>query len=415
MAMSAAFPLFVGLRYAALPRGNRFASLVSAVALLAMSLGVAALIVVLSVMNGFEQELRDRILAVTPHAVISGPAEAQAAWSELEARLDATGALRARAPFSGAAVMLSAGSRVQGVQLEGIEPQREAAASGLDAFFIDGGLAALRPGEYRIALGSLVARELGVVPGDRVTVVLPELVLSPAGVLPRLRQFEVAGVFRVGAQVDASTAFVHRLDAARLLRRDASRELRLWFHDPRQAPAAMARLEGALDEGFVATDWSASQGSLFAAIRMEKRVIGLLLLVMVAVAAFNIVSIMTMTVAEKRGAIAVLRTLGASRSQIMGIFLTRGMLLGGSGLLLGLAMGLPLARYAGAVTAWIEGLFGFRLFNPGVYFISYLPSLLRWQDVVQISLVAVLLTVLATLYPAWRATRVGPAELLAHD
>ncbi len=412
MPMFAAFPLFVGLRYAALPRGNRFASLVSAVALLAMSLGVAALIVVLSVMNGFEQELRDRILAVTPHAVISGPAEAQAAWSELEARLDATGALRARAPFSGAAVMLSAGSRVQGVQLEGIEPQREAAASGLDAFFIDGGLAALRPGEYRIALGSLVARELGVVPGDRVTVVLPELVLSPAGVLP---QFEVVGVFRVGAQVDASTAFVHRLDAARLLRRDASRELRLWFHDPRQAPAAMARLAGALDEGFVASDWSESQGSLFAAIRMEKRVIGLLLLVMVAVAAFNIVSIMTMTVAEKRSAIAVLRTLGASRSQIMGIFLTRGMLLGGSGLLLGLAMGLPLAHYAGAVTAWIEGLFGFRLFNPGVYFISYLPSLLRWQDVVQISLVAVLLTVLATLYPAWRATRVGPAELLAHD
>lgn len=409
------FPYFVGLRYAMAPRGNRFVSVVSSVALLGLTLGVAALIVVLSVMNGFERELRDRILAVIPHAILEADATARLDWPVLREALRARPGVRGVAPFVGGSVMLSAGAQVQGAVLTGVLPKLEGPASGLDRHMIEGELVLLKAREYGIVLGSLLARQLGVTMGDRVTVVLPRVSVTAAGLLPRLRRFRVVGLFSVGAQVDADTALIHLDDAERLFQSPEAQGLRLWFDDADLAPASVIALGAEIGEEIITRDWTNTQGSLFAAIRNEKRMIGLLLLVMVAVAAFNIVSIMTMTVAEKRSAVAVLRTLGASPTDVMLIFVTRGCAIGLTGISLGVLLGVPLAQHIGEVIAMLERVLGFRVFNPGVYFISHMPSLLRWPDVWHIVLAALLLTVSATLFPAWRAMSISPAEILSHD
>jgi len=409
------FPLFIGLRYVRARRRTRFISVVSAVALAGLALGVMSLIVVLSVMNGFDRELRTRILSMVPHVLVHAQ-QPLVDWEPLAARLEEEAGVLAAAPFIGGTAMLSTPGVVRGVELNGIRPDRDARVSPIARYMVAGTLEDLAPGRFGIVLGNLLARGLGVQPGDTVTVMLPELTVTPAGAYPRMRRFEVVGVFAVGAQVDASTALIHLDDAARLYRTGGGVQgVRLALTDPDLAPDVRGRIAPALGPGLVAEDWSVSQGSLFSAIRMEKRMVTLLMMVIVAVAAFNIVSILTMVVAEKRGAIAVLRTMGASPRQIMAIFTVQGSLIGLAGLGAGLAAGVPLAYHVGSVAGALERVLGFRLFNPNVYFISYIPSQVRLADIVLIAGCGFALAVLATLYPSLRAARIGPAEALRYE
>jgi lipoprotein-releasing system permease protein len=294
------------------------------------------LLVVLSVMNGFDRELRTRILSMVPHVLVHAAHPLQD-WEPLATALEQDPAVVGVAPFIGGTAMLSTPGVVRGVELTGIRPERDARVSPIGRYMVQGDLAQLRPGAFGVVIGNLLARSLGVQPGDHVTLMLPELSVTPAGAYPRMRRFRVVGIFAVGAQVDATTALIHLDDAARLYRTGGGVQgVRLALADPDLAPVVRERIASALAAGLVAEDWSVSQGSLFSAIRMEKRMVTLLLLVIVAVAAFNIVSILTMVVAEKRGAIAVLRTMGASPRQVMAIFTVQGSLIG----LAGLAMGL---------------------------------------------------------------------------
>ncbi len=389
-------------------------SVVSAVALCGLALGVMALIVVLSVMNGFDRELRARILSLVPHVTVHTRGSAED-WRPLARRLANVPGVSAALPWTGGTAMLSTPGVVRGVELGGLRPEEDADASGVSASMVSGALQDLRPGGFGIVLGGLLARSLGVDVGDTVTVMLPQLTVTPAGAWPRMRRFRVVGVFKVGAQVDASTALVHLEDAARLYRTGQGvHAVRLLLEHPSDAPLIAAQL-GTLEAGRTIEDWSRTQGTLFNAVRMEKRMVTLLLMVVVAVAAFNIVSILTMVVAEKRGAIAVLRTMGASPGQVMAVFAAQGTLTGVVGIAVGLAAGIPLALHAGAILAWFEELLGLRLFDPNVYFISYLPSQLQGADVALVSGLALLLCVLATLYPARRAAAISPAEALRYE
>ena len=407
------FPLFLGLRYARARRRARFVSVVSLVALSGLALGVTALVVVLSVMNGFDRELRARILSLVPHVMVRGEPLLDD-WPAVAARLGEMPGVDAAMPWIGGTAMLSSPGVVRGVEISGLRPREDGAASGIAAHMRDGSLDALQPGEFGIVLGNLLARSLGVGPGDTVTLMLPELTLTPAGAFPRMRRFRVVGTFAVGAQVDATTALIHLADAARLYRTgEKAQAVRLVLREPQQAPQLAAGI--AAREALAVDDWSRTQGTLFSAVRMEKRMVTLLLMVIVAVAAFNIVSILTMVVAEKRGAIAVLRTMGASPGQVMASFAIQGTLIGMAGIALGLLAGIPLAIHAGTIVAALEHALGLRLFDPAVYFISYLPSELRMGDVALVGGSALLLCVLATLYPARRAADIGPAEALRYE
>ena len=410
------FPLFIAWRHARARRRTRFISVVSAVALTGLALGVTALLVVLSVMNGFDHELRTRILALVPHAMVRAGSGTLVDWEPLANRIRTEAGVQAAIPWIGGTALLSTPGVVRGVELSGIRPVTDAAASVVGGHMRSGSLDALLPGRFGIVLGDLLARSLDAGVGDTVTLMLPELSVTPAGAWPRMRRFEVVGTFAMGAQVDSSSAIIHLEDAARLYRTGQGvHAVRVVMTEPADAPALVRQLSGSLPAGLLLEDWSRSQGQLFDAVRMEKRMVGLLLLVIVAVAAFNIVSILTMVVAEKRGAIAVLRTMGASTGQILASFAAQGTLIGMAGVLAGLGIGIPLALRIGALAATLEQLLGIRLFDPSVYFISYLPSRLLIGDVVTIVVSSLFLCVLATLYPALRAARIGPAEALRYE
>lgn len=407
--------LFIGLRYARARRRTRFISVVSAMALCGLGLGVMSLVVVLSVMNGFDRELHTRILSLIPHVVVY-PVHPLHEWEGLADALREDPDVSAAAPFIGGTAMLSTPGVVRGVELSGIRPDRDAGVSPIGRYMVEGKLDALQAGGFGIVIGNLLARSLGVHVGDTVTLLLPEINVTPGGAYPRMRRFEVVGIFAAGAQVDASSALIHLDDAARLYRTaGAVQGIRLALIDPDRAPEVSARIAARFGSELRIQDWSESQGSLFSAVRMEKRMVTLLLMVIVAVAAFNIVSILTMVVAEKRAAIAVLRTMGASARQVMAIFSVQGSLIGVLGLVLGLGAGVPLAYHIGSVAEAIERLFGFRLFDPTIYFISSIPSQVRAGDIVLITACGLCLAVLATLYPAYRAARIGPAEALRYE
>lgn len=406
---------FIGLRYIRARQRNQFISFISGFSLVGMTLGTLALIVVLSVMNGFDREIKQRILSVVPHGFIDQSPRLKD-WEQLSQAVQAFPEVYAAAPYIGAYAMLSSSSSIQSAELQGILPKNEEAVSVIHQFMDQGEMEELRPGEYGIVLGSLLARFLRVDKGDKVLMTLPDISITPAGLFPRVKRFTVVGIFEVGAQVDQSLALIHLNDAQKLLRyRDSVQGLRLKLSDIYLAQSVMQELQQHLGDEYSVTDWSQTQGSLFQAVQLEKRMVTLLLLIIVAVAALNIVTGLVLMVADKRSNIAVLRTLGMTAREVMGIFVIQGSAVGIVGIMIGAILGCLLAVSISDVIAFFERLLGIYVFDPNVYFISRIPSELRWGDVFFISGSAVAMSILATLYPAYRATQVEPAEVLRYE
>lgn len=385
--------------------------------MLGIALGVTALITVLSVMNGFEKELRERILGVVSHATIQGGGGVLHDWEGLAAQLGARDDVVGLAPYITAEGMISFESQVSGAMLRGVLPAREGEVSALPENMVTGELADLRAGEFGIILGRSLARSLGVMPGDRVVVITPQASVTPAGFLPRLKRFTVIGMFEIGMhEYDSALALIHIDDAATLFRMDggiSGVQVRLddMFRAQRFSNEVISDLSG----DYRVRNWTQQHANFFRAVQMEKTVMSVILFLIVAVAAFNLVSSLVMMVTDKNADIAILRTLGASPAAVMAIFIVQGSIVGVIGTLLGLFGGVTLALNIDTVVPAIERLFDMRFLAPDVYYISDLPSDMRWDDVFLITGVAFVLCLLATLYPAWRASRVHPVEALRYE
>ncbi|CAM3982045.1 lipoprotein-releasing ABC transporter permease subunit [Vreelandella rituensis] len=408
-------PFLVGLRYVRAERRNHFISFISLTSMLGLMLGVAVLILVLSVMNGFDHELRTRILGMVPHAKIEAR-DGLVEWETLAERLVQRERVVGAAPFIEQQGMFSMGGRNEGVMAYGIHPDWEDQVSIIGQHMLEGDLSDLVPGEWNVVLGAMLARNLGVGVGDRVTLLVPEASITPAGVFPRLKRFTVSGIFSVGAELDANLAYAHLEDMQTLARMgDAVDGVRLELDDLFVAGSVTRSIVNELGPNYRGSDWTFSHGNLFQAIQMEKRMIALLLTVIIAVAAFNIVSTLVMVVTDKRADIAILRTIGATPRSIMGIFIVQGLAIGVIGIAVGVTLGVVLAWTISDLIGWVESTFGIQFLDAGVYFISDLPSRLHWADVRDIVLAAFGLTFLSTLYPAWRAARVQPADVLRYE
>jgi lipoprotein-releasing system permease protein len=407
----------VGVRYLRARTHNRFVSFISSISILGVALGVAVLIVVLSVMNGFETELRTRILGMTSHASLEGFGDGLAAWESVRASVEADAQVRAAAPYIQGEAMLLQGEAVSGAIVRGIVPGEERRVSGLADKLVSGSLEDLVPGAWNIVLGSALARELQVGPGDRVVLAISQGTVTPAGLVPRLRRFTVTGVFEAGMyEFDRGLAFVHLEDAARLWRTgDRVTGLRLALDDMFLAPEVSRRVAIALGGGYYVSDWTRQHVNFFRSIQLSKQMMFTILLLVVAVAAFNIVSTLVMVVKDKQGDIAILRTLGASPGGIMTVFMIQGSLIGIAGTLAGLLLGMLLAVNIEQLVHWLEAAAGTTFLAADVYFISDLPAELRTADLLRICGTALALAVLSTLYPAWRAARSQPAEALRHE
>ena len=409
--------LFVGLRYTHSKRRTHFISFISMTSMLGIALGVTALISVLSVMNGFEKELRDRILGMASHATVTTYAGRMADWQGLSQTLEEQSSIIAMAPYVQGESMLSQGKRVSGAIIRGVMPGMEGGVSDVVSHINSGDLTLLKAGEYNIILGSELAIVLGVGVGDSVTVVSPQVTIGPTGILPRLRRFTVVGVFEVGMfEYDRGVALVHIKDAARLFSLDDNvTGLRLKLEDIYDAPRLARELSAQLPGGYRVEDWTRQHANFFRAVKTEKRVMFIILTLIVAVAAFNIVSTLIMVVTDKRSDIAILRTLGASPGSIMKIFIIQGVVIGVLGTALGVAGGLGLALNIETIVPAIESFFNVEFLAADVYYISEVPSELHWKDVWVMASVSMGLSLLATLYPAWRAARTHPAEALRYE
>lgn len=415
--MSLPLPLFIGLRYLRPRRRQRFISFISAVSTLGIALGLVAVIAVMSVMNGFHTEIRDRLLGMVAHVSVTQPGGRLAGWEGVAGRVAAHPQVVAAAPFIEGQAMLTHRGRVSGVGLRGVLPEREREAAGTPARMVAGALEELAAGGYRIVLGEELAQHLGARVGDRVTLVVPRATSTPAGVLPRLKSFEVSGLFRFDMhRYDRHLALLHLDDAARALGLGGGVSgVKLRTLDLFRAPLTAADLREELGAGYRVFDWSELNRGFFRAIQMEKTMLFLLLMLIVLVAAFNIVSALLMTVQEKRGDIAVLRTLGMTRRGVLQVFLLQGLAIGVSGAVLGVAGGVALSLNLGPVVSAIEAVFDFKVFAPEVYYLSEIPSRLLWSDVALAGGVSLALAVGAALYPARRALRVPPAEVLRYE
>ncbi len=410
-------PLYVGLRYTRAKRSNHFISFISLISMLGIALGIVALVVVLSVMNGFHKEIQERILGMASHATIGGANGELENWREVLAQVEQHPAVVGAAPFVELQAMLTNGQEVSGALLRGIRPDMEERVADIRGQVSRGSLDDLQPGSFNILLGRELAYALGVGVGDKVTVVTPQVSVTPVGVAPRLKRFTVSGLFQVGmAEYDRSTAFLNIEDAARLLQLEQGVSgVRIKLRDLFAAPQVSREVAASLSGFYRVTDWTQHHRNFFAALRMEKRMMSIILFLIVAVAAFNIVSTLVMVVTDKRSDIAILRTLGVSPGGIMGIFVVQGAAIGIAGTLLGAIGGVLLALNVEPIVAWIERTFGVHFLDPGIYYISQLPSDLHWADVGLISASALLISFLATLYPAWRGARTDPAEALRYE
>ena len=411
------YELWIGLRYTRAKRRNHFISFISAVSMAGIALGVMALIVVLSVMNGFQEELRSRILGVASHMEISGPDGRLADWRGLAGQAREHPAVRGFAPYVAGQGLLAVGQNTKGAMIRGILPGQETQVTDFGAHMRAGALADLQAGEFNIVLGADLAGSLGVTVGDRVTVIVPQGVVTPAGLLPRMKQFNVVGIFAIGMfEYDSGLALMHIDDAARLYRLgDSVSGLRLKLADMDRAPWVTREMARTLVGDYFISDWTMSHANFFRAVAIEKRMMFIILLLIVAVAAFNIVSTLVMAVTDKQPDIAILRTLGASPASIMKVFMVQGSLIGLIGTVAGVAAGVLLALNVETVVPLIERGLGLDLFPADVYYISELPSKVVWLDVATIAGVSLVLAFLATLYPSWAASRVQPAEALRYE
>ncbi len=412
------FELFVGLRYTRAKRRNHFISFISLISMAGIALGVTALITVLSVMNGFEKELRTRILGMASHVSVSGFAAPLSNWQDvLEEGQQLDKHVLAAAPYIQGEGMLKLGKRLSGTMIRGVLPDYEARVSDVGEHFIDGGLDQLVPGEFRILLGAELARSLGVQPGDKIDLMIPQATVSPAGLLPRFRRFTLAGVFEVGMyEYDRGLVIVHLEDAAALYRMgDTVTGVRFKLDDVYQARNVSRRLSAELPPEIHVTDWTRQHANFFRAIRTEKTVMFIILSLIVAVAAFNIVSTLVMVVTDKQADIAILRTLGSSPGSILSMFIVQGSLIGVVGTFFGVIGGVLLAINVENIVPFVESLVGQDLLSADVYYINELKGEVDYLDVFKIGCMSLLLSLLSTLYPAWRAARVQPAEALRYE
>jgi len=409
--------LFIGLRYTRARRRNHFVSFISGVSILGITIGVWALITVLSVMNGFERELRERILSVASHATISARNGWLKGWPELAQAVSRHPEVLASAPFIYGQGLLTRANTVSGVLVRGILPEEEVKVSGILNNLIVGESASLREGEWKIVIGAQLAWSLGVSVGDRVTLIAPKGKISPAGLLPRMRRFEVSGVFEMDMhEYDSGIALIHLADAARLLETDGGvTGLRLSLEEIYRAPLVSQQLRQQLGGGFRFSDWTREHANFFTALKIERRVMFVILLLIIAVAAFNIVSTLVMVVTDKRADVAILRTLGLRPVQVMAVFIVQGVVIGFGGTLVGGVLGVLTALNVETLVPWVENLFGIEFFPASVYVISDFPAQLKWPDVYLISGVSFLICLVATVYPAWRASRTQPAEALRYE
>ncbi|MEL0035790.1 MAG: lipoprotein-releasing ABC transporter permease subunit [Gammaproteobacteria bacterium] len=410
--------LFIGLRYSRAKRRNHFISFIARASTLGIALGVTVLITVLSVMNGFERELQQRILGMAPHVVVTGLTGRLDDWPSLKETIDAQEGVSSSAPYITTQGMVRAGASNQFSLIQGIQPELHDQVSIIGDHMLAGELENLKAGEYGIILGSGIARKLGVFVGDKVTLISVEgTTATPAGISPRLKRFTLVGIFEVRAEIDARLAVIHIKDAEKLLRYPADEVsgLRIKADNVLRAASLSQQIYQTLDGPYFTSDWTRSHGSLFRAIKMEKTMMFILLTFIIAVAAFNIVTTLVMVVTDKQADIAILRTIGASPGQILSIFIVQGSLNGFFGTLLGLIGGISLSNSLPDIVVWVEQTFNVSLIPGDVYFVSFLPTQLLMSDVMNVSIAAFGMSILATLYPAWRASRVKPAEALRYE
>ncbi|MDB6162456.1 MAG: cell division protein FtsX [Gammaproteobacteria bacterium] len=413
----APYEWLIGTRYLRSTHRRGFVSFVALMSVFGLMLGVATLITVLSVMNGFERELRSRILSVTSHATLSGIEGSLNDWRAVQQAALKQPGVQAAVPYIEQQSMLANGIHIAGATVRGVQPDEERRATGLGQRLKAGRLEDLEAGQYHIILGSALARELHAKVGGQVVLIAPEGTATPTGVVPRMRRFLVTGIFESGMyEFDRGLALVHIADAAKLYRLgDRVSGIRLALQDPLQAPTAVVRLAKSLGGGFYVSDWTRNHFNFFRSIELTKSMLFVILLMIVAVAAFNIVATLVMIVKEKQTDIAILRTLGAGPPNILATFAIQGVMIGLGGTLLGAALGTLLSHNLEALVGWLERLLGTQFLDASVYYMSDLPAYVEGMDVVRVCTVAFLLCAIATIYPAWRASRTAPAEALRHE
>jgi lipoprotein-releasing system permease protein len=411
------YELLIGQRYLRSGRDNRFVSFISVISMVGVAIGVAVLIVVLSVMNGFQQELRDRILSLTPHATISAFGSGLPDWRQTIERTQSNAEVVAAAPYIEDQALLIASDKTSGAAITGVLPEQESKVAAIAAKMSEGSFDELRAGGYGIVLGHELAVALGVKRGDRVVIATPQPMVTPAGVTPRLRGFKVIGLFKSGYyEYDRNLAYVHMADAARLYRMgDEVTGIRLRLKDMFTARQVVRTLAMELGGGYYVTDWTQRHENFFRSIELTKSVMFIILLLVVAVAAFNIISTLVMVVKEKQSDIAILRTTGAAPSSILTIFMTQGTVIGVIGTLGGVALGVLLSTNLESLVHLLEAVVGTQFLDAKVYYMSDLPAAVQWPDVFKIAGTAFGLCLLSTIYPSWRASRTQPAQALRHD
>ena len=409
--------LFIGLRYTRAKRKNHFVSFIAFISIAGVGLGVFALIVVLSVMNGFGNELRDRTLSMTSHATITGYDGLLENWSEAEDNVLSNPEVEGAAPYIKKEVMLSNGKRVSGALIRGILPDHEVKVSTVGSKMISGQLSDLHEGEYGIVLGRELANSLGVYEGSKITVITTQASVTVVGVMPRLRRFTVVGVFEVGMhEFDSAMAYVHMTDASKLFAmEDKVNGLRLKLTDLFEAPRISRQLDQQIGDRYWVRDWTNQHKNFFQALKTEKTVMFIILLMVVSVAALNIVSTLMMTVTDKQADIAILRTMGMQPNSIMMIFIIQGAVIGLLGTALGVATGVPVALHVFEIVSWFEQIFNTDFLPANVYYISDITADVQVEEVLTYAISAFCITILATIYPAWRASRTAPAEALRYE
>jgi len=412
------FPVFIGLRYTRAKKRNHFISFISLASMIGIALGVAVLITVLSVMNGFDYEIHNRIFGMAEQVTVNSVSGGIKNWENLDKQVSKQPDVLETAPFVLGQGMISNAGAVKGVMIKGILPEKESTISDISKMMVKGSMSNLKPGEFDALIGRDLAEQLGVGIGDKIVVITPEATMTPVGVVPRFKRFNITGIFHVEGAFgyDMNYIFIHINDAQKLMQMGSSVSgLRLKVKSLYDAPRVSDELSNLLSANYSVSNWTEEFGDYFKAIRMEKTTMFVVLLFIVAVAAFNLVSSLVMTVTDKQADIAILRTLGASPANIMSIFLVQGSVIGFIGTCLGVFSGILLAINAPAIVSGIEHFFHVQFISSSIYFINYLPSKLNLIDVMHVGLSSLIMSLLATIYPSWRASRIQPAEALRYE